>query len=280
MGRDLCARGRIGESGRVEDSTAGSEVVRVDRQDAIAFVTINRADKLNALNDAILAGLQHALDVLEHDVSARVLIFTGAGDKAFVAGADIEALAQMDATQALDRMTLGHRLFLRISEFAKPTIAMVNGFALGGGFELALSCDMIVASENAVFGFPEITLDTLPGWGGTQLAPMKMGSNRAREMVLTGNAYPAAACREFGFINRLVPATELRSAALDLAASLASRNPFALRMAKAALQQADGLDLSAGMRYEALAYAANFGVPHAKAGLRAFLDRKKGRSDR
>lgn len=264
----------------MKDRSATSDVLLVDRQDAIAFVTINRADKLNALNDAVLGSLQHALDTLEEDVSTKVLIFTGAGDKAFVAGADIERLAQMNATEALERMTFGHRLFLRISEFPKPTIAMVNGYALGGGFELALSCDMIVASENAVFGFPEINLDTLPGWGGTQLAPRKMGSNRAREMVLTGNAYPAAACREFGFINRLVPAQQLRSAAVELAASLASKNSFALRMAKDALQQADGLDLSAGMRYEALAYAANFGVPHAKAGLRAFLDRKRSRSDR
>lgn len=264
----------------MEDGNAASDVVLVDRQDAIAFVTINRAEKLNALDDAVLAGLRNALDALESDASAKVLIFTGAGNKAFVAGADIERLAQMDTTQALERMSAGHRLFLRIAEFPKPTIAMVNGYALGGGFELALSCDMIVASENAVFGFPEINLDTLPGWGGTQLAPRKMGANRAREMVLTGNAYPAAACREFGFINRLVRPADLRPAAIELAASLAKKNSFALQMAKAALQQADGLDLSAGMRYEALAYTANFGVPHARAGLRAFLDRKRNRSVR
>jgi enoyl-CoA hydratase len=264
----------------MEDGNAASDVVLVDRQDAIAFVTINRAEKLNALDDAVLAGLRNALDALESDASAKVLIFTGAGNKAFVAGADIERLAQMDTTQALERMGAGHRLFLRIAEFPKPTIAMVNGYALGGGFELALSCDMIVASENAVFGFPEINLDTLPGWGGTQLAPRKMGANRAREMVLTGNAYPAAACREFGFINRLVRPADLRPAAIELATSLAKKNSFALQMAKAALQQADGLDLSAGMRYEALAYTANFGVPHARAGLKAFLDRKRNRSVR
>ena len=264
----------------MEDRGAGADVVRVQREDGIAFVTIDRAGKLNALNDAVLAGLQDALDALEKDASARVLVFTGAGDKAFVAGADIERLARMDTAEALEWMTYGHRLFLRISQFPKPTIAMVNGYALGGGFELALCCDMVVASESAVFGFPEINLDTLPGWGGTQFAPRKMGSNRAREMVLTGNAYPAAACRDFGFINRLVPAHELRSATIELAASLASKNAFALRMAKDALQQADGLDLSAGMRYEALAYTANFGVPHAKAGLKAFLDRKRNRSGR
>ena len=263
------------EERSLDDDSAISDAVRIEHRDAIAFVTITRPAKLNALNDAVLAGLQHALDALERDVATKVVIFTGEGDKAFVAGADIERLARMTTPEALEWMTYGHRLFLRISEFPKPTIAMVNGYALGGGFELALSCDMVVASENAVFGFPEITLDTLPGWGGTQFAPRKMGANRAREMVLTGNAYPASACRDFGFINRLVPPHELRSATLELAASLARRNSFALRMAKAALRQADSLDLSAGMRYEALAYTANFGIPHARAGLEAFLLRKR-----
>ncbi|MGH9807507.1 MAG: enoyl-CoA hydratase/isomerase family protein, partial [Terriglobia bacterium] len=243
--------------------TGAEGVVLVERHEAIAIVTINRPEKLNALNAAVFAALHDILDSLETEPSVKVLIFTGRGEKAFVAGADIEQLAKMDAVDAFEQMTSVHRLFLRISEFPKPTIAMVNGYALGGGFELALSCDMLVASEAAVFGFPEITLDTLPGWGGTQLAPRKMGSNRAREMVLTGNHYSAADCRDFGFINRLVPARQLRAAAVELAASLAIRNSFALKMAKSALQQADGLDLSAGMRYETLAYTANFSAPHA-----------------
>ena len=259
-------------------TSAVSDVVLLEREGAIAIVTINRPEKLNALNDAVFAGLRNVLDALENDASVKVLIITGAGPKAFVAGADIERLAQMDTTDAFEQMTSGHRLFLRVGEFPKPTIAMVNGYALGGGFELALSCDMMVVSESAVFGFPEITLDTLPGWGGTQLAPRKMGSNRAKEMVLTGRQYPAAECREFGFINRLVPAPQLRSIAVELATSLAQKNSFALKMAKNALQQADVLDLSAGMRYEALAYVTNFSVPHAKAGLNAFLDRRKSRS--
>jgi enoyl-CoA hydratase len=260
-----------------ELADAEPDVVLAERQAATAIITINRPDKLNALNDAVFAGLHAMLDTLEQDPSVKVLIVTGAGQKAFVAGADIERLAQMSTMQAVDRMTSGHRLFLRISEFPKPTIAMVNGYALGGGFELALSCDMIVAADSAVFGFPEITLDTLPGWGGTQLAPRKMGPNRASEMVLTGNMYPAADCIRFGFINRMVPLAELRAAALELASSLAQRNAFALRMAKNALRQADALDLEAGMRYEALAYVTNFSVPHAKAGLNAFLERKKNR---
>ncbi len=259
-------------------TSAVPEVVLLEREGPIAIATINRPDKLNALNDAVFARLRNLLDALETDDSAKVLIITGAGERAFVAGADIERLAKMDTTDAFDQMTSGHRLFLRIREYPKPTIAMVNGFALGGGFELALSCDMIVASESAVFGFPEITLDTMPGWGGTQLAPRKMGPNRAMEMVLTGRHYSAQECREFGFINRLVPPAQLRSAAFDLATTLGQRNSFALRIAKSALQQADALDLAAGMRFEALAYVTNFSVPHARAGLNAFVDRKKNRS--
>ncbi|MGH8849504.1 MAG: enoyl-CoA hydratase/isomerase family protein [Casimicrobiaceae bacterium] len=265
-------------AGNVAGHSGG--VVLVEQQDGVAILTINRPDKLNALNPAVFAALHSILDALEKEASVKVLIFTGQGEKAFVAGADIEQLATMDTVDAFEQMTSGHRLFLRISEFPKPTIAMVNGYALGGGFELALSCDMLVASEGAVFGFPEINLDTLPGWGGTQLAPRKMGSNRAREMVLTGNHYAAADCRNFGFINRLVPARELRTTTLELAASLATKNSFALKMAKSALQHADGLDLSAGMRYETLAYATNFSAPHAKAGLKAFLSRKKPGSSR
>ena len=255
-----------------------SEAVLLERQGAIAFVTINRPEKLNALDETVLASLGKALDVLEHEASTKVVVITGAGNKAFVAGADIERLARMDTPEAVAWMTYGHRLFMRVCEFPKPTIAMVNGYALGGGFELVLSCDMVVASEDAVFGFPEITLDTLPGWGGTQLAPRKMGPNRAREMVLTGRRYTAVQCREFGFINRLVPASELRVATVELANSMTERNPFALQMAKHALYQADALDLWAGVRQEALAYATNFSVPHAKAGLNAFLARNKARS--
>jgi enoyl-CoA hydratase len=250
------------------------DVLLVERQGSVAVLAINRPEKLNALNTDVFAALQGALDTLESDSSVKVLIFTGVGDRAFAAGADIAQLAQMDAVQAFEQMTRIHRLFLRISQFPKPTIAMVNGYALGGGFELALSCDMLVASEKAVFGFPEITLDTLPGWGGTQLAPTKMSSNRAREMVLTGRHYSAGECTNFGFINQMVPADRLRPAALELAGVLASRNSFALEMAKSALQQADGQVLAAGMRYEALAYATNFSAPHAKAGLNAFLSRR------
>lgn len=254
---------------------AGSDSLLLDRQGATVTVTINRPAKLNALNPRVMTELGNVLDTLEEDPSVHVLVLTGAGNRAFVAGADIERLSKMDTAEIVDHMTFGHQLFLRIAEYPKPTIAMVNGYALGGGFELALSCDLLVASDKAVFGFPEINLNTMPGWGGTQLASKKMGPNRAMEMVFTGAHYPAGRCLEFGFINLLVPADQLKQATLGLARTLAEKNPFALKMAKSALRLANELPLSAGMRYETLAYATNFGSPHTQEGFRAFLDRSR-----
>lgn len=253
----------------------GQDVLLVERKGAVALVTVNRPDKLNAFNPQVMSALNAALDDLEADDSAKVLVITGAGEKAFVVGNDLPQLAALDPVGAYEQMVLGQQTFLRIHEFSKPVIAMVNGYALGGGFELALACDMIVASENASFGFPEINLNTMPGWGGTQLAPRKLGLNRAKEMVLTGKRYPAAECREFGFINRIVPAAELRNATMELAGTLAEKNSFALKMAKNALNVAQETGLEAGLRFEAQAYAVNFSAPHARAGFEAFLNRKK-----
>jgi len=249
--------------------------VVVEKKGAIALVTLNRPDKLNAFNPELLRGLNDALDAVEEDPAVRVFVITGAGDKAFVAGADIEQLACLDTIGAFEHMLVGQRLFLRIYESSKPSIAMVNGYALGGGFELALACDFIVASENARFGFPEITLDTMPGWGGTQLAVTKMGLNRAKEMVLTGEHYPAKTCWEFGFINRLVPPEQLYGATMELAGVVAERAPITLAVAKDTLNRGVHLDLATGMRLEAQAYSVNFSGAHAKSGFAAFLDRRK-----
>lgn len=252
-----------------------TDILLLKKEGAVAILTLNRPEKLNAFNADLLRALSNALDSAEEDSSVRVLVITGAGDKAFVAGADVEQLASLDPIGAFHHMLVGARLFLRIHEFPKPSIAMVNGYALGGGFELALACDMIVASEDASFGFPEITLNTMPGWGGTQLAAKKMGLNRAKEMVLTGRHYPARTCWDFGFINRIVRPEELYNATMELAHVVASREPFSLSMAKDSLNHAAHLDLATGMRMEAQAYTVNFSGPHAKAGFKAFLDRRE-----
>ena len=245
-----------------------------ERVGAVRLLTVNRPDKLNAFAAGLLQLLDAALDAAAADEATRAVVITGAGSKAFVAGNDVEALAQLDPVAAYRDMVAGHRVFKRLHEFPKPTIAMVNGYALGGGFELALACDFIVASTTARFGFPEIRLDTMPGWGGTQLAVQKMGLSRAKEMVLTGRHYTVDECREFGFINRVASPDELRDDTLAFAESLTAHHPFAIEMAKLAVNRAVELPLHAGLEFEAASYALNFGAPHARAGFRNFLARR------
>jgi enoyl-CoA hydratase/carnithine racemase len=239
----------------------------------IRWLTINRPDKHNAFAPGLLAEVDEALSCAEADGQVATVVVTGAGSKAFAAGNDVQALAAMDAQAAYRDMLEGQRLMQRLHEFRKPTIAMVNGYALGGGFELALACDFIVASTTAKFGFPEISLNTMPGWGGTQLAVKKMGLAHAKEMVMTGRHYCVDECRHFGFIARVVETDRLREETQALAESLARHHPFAIEMAKRAVNRAAELPLQAGLEFEAATYALNFGTPHAREGFRKFLDK-------
>jgi enoyl-CoA hydratase len=253
------------------------DTIILDQLDGVLIAQINRSDKLNAFSPKVLDELNLVLDLTQSDQSIRVLVITGAGEKAFVVGNDLTQLKELDTVGAYEQMVRGHQTFLRIHENSKPVIAMVNGYALGGGFELALSCDLVVASKNAEFGFPEINLNTMPGWGGTQLAVKKMGLNRAKEMILTGKRYSALECQSFGFINRLSPVETLREDTLELARMLAEKEPFSLKMAKNAINRGGELDLIHGFNYEAQAYAVNFSAPHAKDGFDLFLNRNNRR---
>jgi enoyl-CoA hydratase/carnithine racemase len=240
----------------------------------VRLLTINRPDKLNAFTPALVHELDNALDAAAADSETRVLMITGAGRKAFVAGNDIDGLITLDGVEAYRQMIAGQQVLLRLHEFAKPTLAMVNGYALGGGFELALACDFIIASDDAHFGFPEITLNTMPGWGGTQLAVKKMGLARAKQMVLTGHHYTIGECQHFGFIHQVVTAPDLRTEALTFANRLAGHNPFSMEMAKRSVNRASELPLNAGLDLEAANYAVNFGTAAARNGLRAFAARR------
>ena len=244
-----------------------------DQHGRIRWITVNRPDKLNAFAPGLLAELGQALDRAEADAGVAAVVLTGAGPKAFVAGNDVAALAAMDPQAAYRDMVAGHRLMQRLHEFPKPSVAAVNGYALGGGFELALACDFIVAASTAKFGFPEIALNTMPGWGGTQLAVKKMGLAHAKEMVLTGRHYRVEECRHFGFISRVAEPAALRDEAQAFAESLVKHHPFALEMAKRAVNRAAELPLQAGLEFEAATYALNFGTPHAREGFRRFLEK-------
>lgn len=252
-------------------------LVLATQHGALRLLTLNRADKLNAFTPEMLASLAAEIEQAVADAATRVIAVTGSGAKAFAAGNDIERLGSLDGVAAYRDMLAGQRALLSLHDCAKPTIAMVNGYALGGGFELALACDFIVASTGASFGFPEITLNTMPGWGGTQLAVAKMGLACAKRFVLSGKRFTAQECEAFGFLHELAAPDKLFEAVQSFAATLASYDAFAVEMAKRALNRAGELPLSAGLDFEAAQYAVNFSGEGARAGLRQFIERKRAR---
>jgi enoyl-CoA hydratase len=241
----------------------------------IATITFNRPKALNALNQALLAELSKALDEVAADESIRVLILTGAGEKAFVAGADITELATFTALQAKHFSKAGHAVIGTLQDLPIPVIAAVNGFALGGGNEIALACDFIYASDSARFGLPEISLGLIPGFGGTQRLPRLIGANMAKELMFTGRMIPAADAVQIGLVNKVVPAAALMTEVLKTAREIAGRGRVALRAAKQAINQGLNVDLTTGCHIEIDAFALCFASPDATEGTAAFLEKRK-----
>jgi enoyl-CoA hydratase len=248
-------------------------VFQVDQ--GIATITFNRPQALNALNQALLAEFSQALDAIAGDEAVRVLILTGAGEKAFVAGADIGELATYSALQAKNFSRAGHAVIAKLQELPIAVIAAVNGFALGGGSEIALACDFIYAAETATFGLPEINLGLIPGFGGTQRLPRLIGANRAKELIFTGRMVPAAEAAQIGLVNKLVPAAALMEEALKTAKAIAAKGRVALRAAKQAINRGLNVDLVTGCQIEVDAFALALASPDAKEGTAAFLEKRK-----
>jgi enoyl-CoA hydratase len=209
------------------------------------------------------------------DESVRVLILTGAGEKAFVAGADIGELATYSALQAKAFSKAGHVIIARLQELPIPVIAAVNGFALGGGSEIALACDFIYAADTAKFGLPEISLGLIPGFGGTQRLPRLIGPNRAKELIFTGRMISAAEAAQIGLVNTVVPAAGLMEDVLKTAREIAAKGRVALRAAKQSIHQGLSVDLVSGCNMEVDAFALVFASPDAKEGTHAFLEKRK-----
>jgi enoyl-CoA hydratase len=247
--------------------------VKFEYADAVAVLTIDRPKALNALNAATLSELGERVGDLR-GAGVRAAVITGAGEKAFVAGADIAAMEAMDPIEARRFARLGQAVFRSIEELPIPVIAAVNGFALGGGLELALACDWILASERARFGQPEINLGIIPGFGGTQRLPRRVGLSRARELIYTGRMVDAQEALRIGLINRIVAADELLAAARETAAELASKAPIAVGQAKAALNAGADLDLENACRYESETFAVCFATTDRSEGMRAFLEKR------
>ena len=250
------------------------ENILLETSNRISILTINRPDKRNALNQATRDEMVHALESLEKSTESRVLIITGAGDKAFIAGADINEFEGRTALMQREAMK-GLRVFSAIEEFPKPVIAMINGFCLGGGLETALACDIRVASDSAKLGQPEINLGIIPGGGGTQRLTRLVGEGHAMEIILTGEAIDAARAKEIGLVNQAVPAADLRNFVLNLAARIAEKSPIALRTAKEAVKSAARMSLREGLEREMDLFCLTFGSEDKAEGVRAFLEKRK-----
>ena len=243
--------------------------------DGIALVTVNRPESLNALNGKVLAELECALYEIELDESARVVVITGAGSKAFVAGADIKEMAAMTSFEGHQFALKGQRVMLFIEKMTKPVIAAVNGYALGGGLELALACDIIYASENAKLGFPEVTLGVIPGFGGTQNLSRLIGPNRAKELVLSGRVIPAEKALAWGLVNEVCPQAQLMDRALALAREIAKNGSLSVGYAKNAIVNGLNMTKEDGFRYESSLFGVLFGTLDQKEGMGAFIEKRK-----
>ncbi len=244
-----------------------------EREGRVAILTFNRPDKLNALSEDVRTDLLAALAALENDDAIGAVVLTGAGEKAFIAGADIGEFAGRSPFDQRHAMRTP-RIFDAMASFPKPVIAMINGFCLGGGCEVALSCDIRVASEKARFGQPEINLGLIPGGGGTQRLPRQVGLGHAMRLILSGDMIGAAEARDIGLVELVVPHDELRARTLELAAKIASRSPLTLRVAKEAVRNSQRLPIEEGILYERDLFCLCFSSADKEEGVKAFLEKR------
>lgn len=247
----------------------------IDISEHIAVVTFNRPDKLNALNHETLIELQQAFNSLKDDKNIFVVIITGSGEKAFVAGADISEINKLDMLDGKKFAEFGQSVFSMIEKFDKPVIAAVNGFALGGGCELALSCHIRIASENAKFGQPEVNLGIIPGYGGTQRLTRLINSGRAAEIILTADMIDSSEALRIGLVNKVYPQSELQSKAFEMASKIASKGQQAIRLALKAVKVVDEVSSREGQNIEATLFALCCGTEDFKEGTQAFLEKRK-----
>ena len=260
------------QAGRIEMTT---EAVVVERTGAVAVVTVNRPRVLNALDAATVGALRRVVDELAADGAIRAVVLTGAGDRAFIAGADIAELARLSPVSAQALARRGQALCDALERMGKPVIAAINGFALGGGCEIAMACTLRLAAETARIGQPEIGLGLLPGYGGTQRLPRLVGSGRALELTLIGDPIPAAEAWRIGLVNRVVPPGDLAAEARALAERLAAQAPVAVRAILDAVREGMQMSLAGGCEHEAALFGVAAATEDWREGTRAFLEKRR-----
>jgi len=251
------------------------ERVRVETKGGIAWLTINRPEKLNALDRRTMQEIDEAVGAAGQDPAIGALIVTGMGEKAFVAGADISELATQSPVEGAAYARRGQDILMRLERLGKPSIAALNGYALGGGLELALACTLRLAAETAKLGQPEVALGILPGYGGTQRLSRLVGPGRALELILTGEPIDAREAHRIGLVNRVVPAADLPAAAESVARTLLSRGPVALRYALQAVHEGLQMTLSEGLAMEAALFGLTCATEDMREGTRAFIEKRK-----
>jgi enoyl-CoA hydratase len=251
------------------------ETLLVEREGAVAVVTINRPKVLNALNTETIDELERVMRDLQQDDAIRAVVLTGAGEKSFVAGADINELAVLTPAEGQTHGRRGQSVFDLIEQLGKPVIAAINGFALGGGCELAMACTIRIAADTARLGQPEINLGIIPGYAGSQRLPRLVGRGRALEILLTGDMVPASRAYDIGLVNRVVPAADLLAEAKKLAAALASKAPLATRYILQAVHHGMEMPLADGQLLEGTLFGLVASTEDMKEGTRAFLDKRQ-----
>jgi enoyl-CoA hydratase len=251
------------------------ENIIYEKEGNIAVIRFNRPKALNAVNMDVVKDVNGALDEMEADPSIRVLILTGAGDKAFVAGADISLMVNLTPLQSREFSIALHDMAFRLEGLPMPVIACVNGFALGGGTEISMACDFIYAAENAKFGQPEINLGIIPGAGGTQRLPRLVGKGMAKELCMTGAIISAQEAKEIGLVNKVFPADKLWEETLKTAKAMASKGQFSLMAAKRCIDRGYNLELRAGCALESDQFGLCMSSPDGKEGMSAFLEKRK-----
>ncbi|MDQ3263051.1 MAG: enoyl-CoA hydratase-related protein [Myxococcota bacterium] len=250
------------------------ENIRLEFEDSLAILTIDRPKALNAFNTKALQETELALRFLAHNSQLRALIVTGAGEKAFVAGADITEMAELTPNEAREFAGVGHRVFQLMESLSIPTIAAVNGFALGGGCELALCCDLIYASEKAKFGLPEVGLGVIPGFGGTQRLTRLVGRVRAKELIFTGEIIDAAKAKDIGLVLDVFPPDRLLPHCREMAAKMMKKAPLAIAQAKRVIEFGADSDLRAANELERQGFSMLFGSQDQREGMKAFLEKR------